>query len=185
MYELTIAVAKDIVGSVAGEIAKETHYHSDIVLVYAGAINVLVFVLWWVVKRWVGNIDTWRGDAGKAGGFITRQQYFEWCKPQQDKCREGLICRTEDIEKWRESIMDKGGAVTFQEHLAGCEKVGEKTANAFAKRIDELMLHHREWVGGQLELLSEKLGKRMLEGFGQLRKEVEQDRRKDGGPGRP
>ena len=47
------------------------------------------------------------------------------------------------------------------------------------------MLHHREWVGGQLELLSERLGKRMLEGFGQLRKEVELDRRKDGGPGRP
>jgi len=184
MYELTIAVAKDIVGSVAGEIAKETHYHSDIVLVYAGAINVLVFVLWWVVKRWVGNIDTWRGDAGKAGGFITRQQYFEWCGPQQEKCRDGIMCRVEDVEKWRDTIMDKGGAVTFQEHLAICERVGEKAGSAFAKRIDELMLHHREWDQGQLELLSERLEKRMLEGFGQLRKEVEQDRKAGDGVGR-
>jgi hypothetical protein len=142
-----------------------------VVLAYAGAVNVLVLILWWVIRRWVGGIDTWRTEASKAGGFVTREQYFNWCGPQQARCREDLTCRLEGLEDWRRGVMEKGGALSFHEHMAICDKLSEKSAANFAKRTDELMKHHRELVESQFAAFSERIEKRIVESFAEMRKE--------------
>jgi hypothetical protein len=180
MYQTMIVEAKEVVAGVVDGASKGVvHSHTDIIIwIYAAAINVFIVILWWVVKRWVNNIDTWRGDAAKGGGFMTRDQYFEWCKPQQAKCRDGFDCRIDDVEQWRDSIMEKGGALSFQDHMAICDRLSEKNAANFAKRTDELMMHHRELVETQFTAFMERIEKRIVESFAEIRKEFNRNHNK-------
>jgi hypothetical protein len=170
MYQTMIVEAREVVAGVVDGASKGVvHSQSDIIIwIYAAAINVLILILWWVVKRWVNNIDTWRGDAAKGGGFMTRDQYFEWCKPQQAKCREGLECRVDDVEQWRDTIMEKGGPLPKLEHDDLCEK----RTNKIWQQVEASLNHQRELIAGELKLIQVTLQKDVIEEIRDLKKEL-------------
>jgi hypothetical protein len=168
MYWLTAAAVSETLAPVAADIGRRTDGRDVIVFVYAGAINVLVLILWWVVRRWVGSIDAWRSNADKAGGFVTRDQYYDWCEPQHRKCREGFIYRIEEVEKWRNDITEKGGPLPKVEHDDLCER----RTNKIWQQVEANLNHQREVIAGELKLIQVTLQRDVIDEIRKLKDEM-------------
>lgn len=147
-------------------------YHPDWIWIGMIIIGILWAGLLWFIKRLVNRWDEWKKGLDEKGGVVTRNDHFEWCGNSQNKCLGDVNCKFEEIFNWRNGIMEKGGPMTLSDHMMVCEKVSEKAAAAYAKRVDENYAHHREWVANQLELVRANLEKKLTEGFLQMSKEI-------------
>jgi hypothetical protein len=123
-----------------------------------GLITVLMILNFFWFKRWIGQQDEkWKTHEEqtkeqmdewlRAGGVVTRENYYTWCQSQMSKCPACLGYRI--LTDWRNGMSDKGGIMLKTE---GKELVKELTEN-FCEKIDQLFEHHREWVGQELKLL--------------------------------
>ena|SRR3972149_8863317 len=116
-----------------------------------GLVTALMIVNWFWFKRWISQQDKERQEWIRAGGLVTREMYFNWCKDQQGKC--SALGAYRQLTDWRNAIADKGGILMTNEHSVICKEITKEVAERFCERLDEMLTYHREWVGQELKLL--------------------------------
>lgn len=114
---------------------------------FKGLITILFVINWFWVKRLIARQDEREKGWETAGGLVTREQYYSWCASQQAKCPINAL------QTWRNGMFDKGGALTRMDHTAMCKEVTKEVMDHFCNRMDELFVHHREWVGQEFKLI--------------------------------
>ena len=113
-------------------------------------------VIWWWVSNWISKWDNWKKEVEKAGGFVTREQWFRWCGEKQGLCP--IASSTKVVSDWRNAMLEKGGVLTRMEHTDICEHVAEK----LVERVDECFESHRGWVAQELKLVQSSIAEQIL-----------------------
>lgn len=135
---------------------------------FRGLITLLFIILWFWTKRWINQQDSrWeKHDRDRdnerevwaiAGGLVTREQYYAWCANQRAGC--SALNGFKTLQAWRENAMEKGGILLKNEHSLICKEITNEVADKFCDRLDEMLKHHREWVGQELKILRVELTK--------------------------
>lgn len=130
-----------------------------------GGITIVFIVSWFWIKKWInGQDEKWdwlhrRETEEKKvliekGGVVTREMYYAWCQQQQGKCPACMGIRS--LQDWRNGMGEKGGVMTKGEHTSLCKEITREVSNHFTERIEEMFVHHREWVGQELKIISKE-----------------------------
>lgn len=134
-----------------------THIHLNNQWVFwlaTGGISIIFFLLWFWVKRWIGEMDIEKEAWKKEGGLLTRDKFFEWCQNNREGCPAGKQIKA--MMEWKNGVLEDGGFMPREEHTQICKEITREISNHFTDRIKELFDNHRQWVAQELKLITKE-----------------------------
>lgn len=132
-------------------------------------ISVLALIVAFFVRDWMQSFSHWRKESEQRGGFVTREQYFNWAN-------EGIA----EIDNWRDAMLEKGGALTVQAHEKICEKKNAETRELFSEKIDQSIRHFNELIKKDFDILKRDLTIEMLKVNDTVKQMVKEIKRHNG-----
>jgi hypothetical protein len=114
-------------------------------------ITVLVGINFFWIKRYISRQDDRDKKWEDAGGVVTRDMYFKWCKENQAGCPACESYRL--LMDWRTSMMEKGGVMTKGEHTVLCKEITKEVGDHLCERLDEMFANQEKLVAKEFQLL--------------------------------